>query len=156
WAEKHDFDTKTLHRGFVIPARAPTVENAMHDIDDALRNLFEHPNTPPFISRQLIQFLVTSNPSTNYIARVASTFINNVSGVRGDLGAVAKAILLDPEARDARWAAGAIEFGRLKEPVQRAMAIARAGNLGRMTNLLWWTWGEFSSAAFQEPGYSPS
>src|SRR5262249_11038384 len=132
------------------------VANGLHDIDDALRNLFTHSNTPPFICRQLIQFLVTSNPSTNYVARIAARFVDNGAGVRGDLGAVVKAILLDPEARDPHWSAGAPEFGRLKEPVQRAMAVARAGNLGRYTNLLWWTWGEFNSAAFQEPGYSPS
>ncbi len=156
WAEKHDFGAKTLQRGYTIPARAPTVENALRDVDDALRNLFEHPNTPPFISRQLIQFLVTSNPSTNYVARVAAKFANNGSGKRGDLGAVVKAILLDEEARDARWFSGAPEFGRLKEPVHRAMAIARAGRLDQYAGLLWWTWGEFNSAAFQEPGYSPS
>ncbi len=156
WAEKHDFGAKTLLDGYVIPARAPTVENARRDIDDALRHLFDHNNTPPFISRQLIQFLVTSNPSTNYVARVAARFANNGAGIRGDLGAVIKAILLDPEARDERWASGAPEFGRLKEPVQRAMAVARVGQVGRHPNLLWWTWGEFNSAAFQEPGFSPS
>ena len=156
WAEKHDFGAKTLLKGFTIPARAPTVENAVRDVDDALRNLFEHPNTPPFISKQLIQFLVTSNPSSNYVARVAAKFINNGAGKRGDLAAVVKAILLDEEARDARWFAGAPEFGRLKEPVHRALAIARVGNVGRYTNLLWWTWGDFNAAAFQEPTYSPS
>jgi uncharacterized protein (DUF1800 family) len=156
WAEKHDFGAKTLLKGFTIPARAPTVANGLRDIDDALHNLFEHPNTPPFISKQLIQFLVTSNPSTNYVARVAARFIDNGAGKRGDLGAVVKAILLDEEARDPRWFAGAREFGRLKEPVHRAMAIARAGRLDNYTNLLWWTWGEFNAAAFQEPGYSPS
>jgi uncharacterized protein (DUF1800 family) len=156
WAEKHDFAEKTLLNGFVIPARAATVENGMRDIDDALDNLFEHPNTGPFIGRQLIQFLVTSNPSTNYVARIAAVFANDGSGRRGDLGAVIKAILLDDEARNPRWYAGAPEFGRLKEPVHRAMAIARAGNLAQHPNLLWWTWGEFNAAAFQEPGYSPS
>jgi len=156
WAAKHDFGAKTLHNGFTIPARAPTVENGLRDVDDALRNLFEHPNTGPFIGKELIQFLVTSNPSSNYVARVAAVFANNGSGVRGDLGAVVKAILLDPEARDARWYAGAPEFGRLKEPVHRAMAVARAGNLARYTNLLWWTWGEFNAAALQEPTFSPS
>ncbi|MBC8095895.1 MAG: DUF1800 family protein, partial [Akkermansiaceae bacterium] len=156
WAEKHDFGAKTLLKGFTIPTRAPTVENGVRDVDDALRNLFEHPNTPPFISRQLIQFLITSNPSSNYVARVAAKFVNNGSGKRGDLAAVIRAILLDEEARDVRWSAGAPEFGRLKEPVHRALAIARAGRLDQYTNLLWWTWGEFNSAAFQEPTYSPS
>ena len=128
WAEKHDFGSKTLHNGFVIPARAATVDNGIRDIEDALHNLFEHPNTAPFISRQLIQFLVTSNPSSNYVARISAKFANNGAGRRGDLAAVVKAILLDPEARDARWYAGAPEFGRLKEPVQRAMAVARVGS----------------------------
>jgi len=100
--------------------------------------------------------LFSSNPSTNYVARVAAKFADNGAGKRGDLAAVVKAILLDEEARDARWFVGAPEFGRLKEPVHRAMAIARLGRLDQYTNLLWWTWGEFSSAAFQEPTYSPS
>jgi len=156
WAEKHDFGAKTLLRGATIPARAATVENGMRDIDDALRNLFEHPNTGPFIGKQLIQFLVTSNPSSNYVARIAAKFANDGTGKRGNLAAVIKAILLDEEARDARWFLGAPEFGRLKEPVHRAMAIARTGNIGRYPHLLWWTWGEFNSAAFQEPTYSPS
>lgn len=156
WAEKHDFGAKTLLKGTTIPARAATVENGMRDIDDALRNLFEHPNTGPFVGKQLIQFLVTSNPSSNYVARIAAKFVNDGSGKRGNLAAVIKAILLDEEARDARWFLGAPEFGRLKEPVHRAMAISRAGNIGRYTNLLWWTWGDFNSAAFQEPTYSPS
>lgn len=156
WAEKHDFGAKSLPNGAAIPARAVTAQNGQRDVDDALRSLFQHPNTPPFISKQLIQFLVTSNPSTNYVARVAAQFINNGAGVRGDLAAVIKAILLDPEARDARWFAGAPEFGRLKEPVQRAMSIARLGHLESYTNLLWWMWGDFSADALQEPTYSPS
>ena len=156
WVEKHDFGAKTLLKGFTIPARAPTVENGVRDVDDALRNLFEHPNTAPFVSKQLIQFLITSNPSSNYVTRVAAKFTNDGTGKRGNLTAVVKAILLDEESRDARWFMSAPEFGRLKEPVHRALAIARAGNVGRHTNLLWWTWGEFNSAAFQEPTYSPS
>ena len=156
WAEKHDFGAKTLLNGFVVPARAPTVENGIRDVDDALRNLFEHSSAGPFLGRQLIQFLVTSNPSTNYVARVAAVFARDGEGKRGNLGAVVKAILLDEEARDARGSAGAPEFGRLKEPVHRAMALARVARLDRYPHLLWWTWGEFNAAAFQEPGYAPS
>jgi len=156
WAEKHDFGAKTLLKGFTISARPPTVENGLRDVDDALRNLFEHPNTGPFIGKQLIQFLVTSNPSSNYVARVAAKFTNDGAGKRGNLAAVVKAILLDEEARDARWFVGSPAFGRLKEPVHRAMAIARLGRLEQYTNLLWWTWGEFNSAASQEPTFSPS
>jgi uncharacterized protein (DUF1800 family) len=69
------------------------------DIQDALDVIFNHPNVGPFIGRRLIQRLVTSNPSSAYIGRVAAVFNNNGSGVRGDLGAVVKAILLDREAR---------------------------------------------------------
>ena len=66
---------------------------------------------------------------------MAAKFADNGSGRRGDLGAVVKAILLDAEARDVRWSLGAPEFGRLKEPVHRAMAIARLGRLDQYTNL---------------------
>jgi uncharacterized protein (DUF1800 family) len=76
-------------------------------VADALHNLFEHPNIGPFIGKQLIQFLVTSNPSTNYVAHIAAKFANDGTGQRGNLAAVVKAILLDEEARDARWFAGA-------------------------------------------------
>ncbi|HTI71486.1 MAG TPA: DUF1800 family protein [Candidatus Limnocylindria bacterium] len=156
WAEKHDYEPKHLHRGAIVPTRAPTVENGRQDIEDALRNLFDHPNTPPFIGKQLIQFLVTSNPSSNYVARVASRFVDNGRGQRGDLGAVVRSILLDDEARDLRWALETPEFGRLKEPVHRAMTVARLGRLDRFGDLLWWNWGEFSRESLQEPGYSPS
>ncbi len=156
WAEKHDFGAKNLLKGFTIPARAMSVDNGVRDVEDALRNLFEHPNVGPFIGRQLIQFLVTSNPSTNYVARVSAVFGNNGTGKRGDLAAVVRAILLDPEARESRPYTSAPEFGRLKEPIHRAMAIARVGHLEKYPNLVWWMWGEFSSAAFQEPLYAPS
>ena len=156
WVEKHDFGAKTLLRGVTIPARTPTLANAQRDVEDALRCLYEHPNVGPFIGRQLIQFLVTSNPSTGYVGRVAAVFNNNGAGQRGDLGAVITAILLDEEARDARYFLGNPSFGRLKEPVQRALALARVGRLDRHTNLLWWDWGFFYKAAFQEPSFSPS
>ncbi|MGB0582995.1 MAG: DUF1800 family protein, partial [Limisphaerales bacterium] len=68
-AEYHDFGEKTLLRGMVIPSRIPSHENAVRDMEDALRMLFEHPNTPVFIGRALIQFLVTDNPSPEYVRR---------------------------------------------------------------------------------------
>jgi uncharacterized protein (DUF1800 family) len=76
-----------------------TVEEGELDIQDALDVIYNHPNVGPFISRRLIQRLITSNPSKEYIDRVSAIFNDNGSGVRGDLGAVVKAILLDPEAR---------------------------------------------------------
>ena len=154
--DKHDFGQKVLLGGFVVPARPASVENGLADIADALDSLFLHPNTPPFVCRQLIQFLVTSNPSPAYIGRVSAIFRNNGSGKRGDLAAVVRAILLDPEARDSRWSHGSPSFGRLKDPVQRAMAVARAGKMQRHQRLVWWDYGGFYEDALQEPGYSPS
>ena len=90
-ADRHDFGQKTLLGGYVIPQREEKTEEGMRDVADAIRHLFEHANCAPFISKQLIQFLVTSNPSTNYVARIAAKFVNNGAGKRGDLGAVVKA-----------------------------------------------------------------
>ena len=89
----------------------------------ALDNLFNHPNVGPFIGKQLIQRLVTSNPSPAYVARVAAAFNNNGAGVRGDLRAVVKAILLDDEARSP---AGLTQpgFGKLREPMLRFVPVS--------------------------------
>ena len=93
-------------------------------LDLALDTLFNHPNTAPFIGRQLIQRLVTSAPSPAYVGRVAAAFANNGAGVRGDLAAVVKAILLDPEARqDPAQAPPA--WGKLREPMIRCVQWAR-------------------------------
>ncbi len=151
----HDFGRKELLDGFIIPKRAPTLENAKRDVADALRMLYEHPNTPIFISQQLIQFLVTDNPSPAYIQRIQDVFVDNGAGERGDLGAVVKAILMDPEARPAS-VSGSDYTGRLREPVIRNMHLARVMNLQRHEELVWWDWGDFSEAAFQAPLYSPS
>ena len=93
-------------------------------LDAALDTLFAHPNLPPFIGRQLIQRLVTSNPSPAYVTRVAAAFANNGAGVRGDMKAVVRAILLDAEARDPVTAASP-SFGKLREPVARFLNWAR-------------------------------
>lgn len=155
-AGRHDFGRKVLLQGFVVPARAATKGNSLRDVRDAIRHLFEHPNIGPFIGRQLIQFFVTDNPSPTYVQRVAAVFADNGSGVRGDLGAVVKAILLDEEARDPRFSDREPNFGRLKEPVIRTMAIGRVMGMKSQTNLRWWDWGDFYAESRQEPGYSPS
>ena len=154
--DRHDFGAKTLLGGFVIPQRPPTAENALRDISDALRHLFEHPNTGPFIGRQLIQFLVTDNPSPAYVQRVAGVFADNGGGVRGHLGAVVRAILLDEEARDPRYAANTPGFGKLREPVVRAMALGRLFGMKQVPALLWWDWGDFFASSRQAPLNSPS
>ena len=89
----------------------------------ALDILFAHANVAPFISRQLIQRLVTSNPSPGYVARISAVFNNDGRNVRGNLQAVIRALLLDPEARTTPQSPGA---GKLREPVLRLTAWARA------------------------------
>ena len=117
----HDDSAKTIIGGVTIPFG----QGGAKDLKVALDALVEHPNTAPFISRQLIQRLVTANPSPGYVYRVAQAFTNNGSGVRGDLGAVVRAILMDYEARSSAVASTA-SFGKLKEPLLRATAILRA------------------------------
>ncbi|HHC73891.1 MAG TPA: DUF1800 family protein, partial [Thiothrix sp.] len=94
-------------------------------LDAALDILFNHPNTAPFVSRHLIMRLVTSNPSSAYIARVARVFNDNGLGERGDLKAVVRAILLDDEARSASTQQMAT-FGKVKEPLLALTQFLRA------------------------------
>lgn len=121
WPAYHDTAAKTLLNGTTVPAGG----TAQADLKAALDNLANHPNVGPFVARHLIQRLVTSNPSPAYIQRVASVFNNNGAGVRGDLRAVVRAILLDTEARDMTLAARD-DFGKVKEPMLRLTAIWRA------------------------------
>ena len=131
WPAFHDDTAKTIVGGKVLPAG----QGGIKDLKDAIDALVTHPNTAPFISRQLIQRLVTSNPSPAYVYRVAQVFANNGAGVRGDLAAVVRAILLDYEARSAAVAATAT-FGKLKEPLLITTALLRAAggtsNSGRI------------------------
>jgi len=106
--------------GTVVPAG----QTPEQDLDAALDTLFRHPNVGPFIGRQLIQRLVTSNPSPAYVARVAAVFANNGAGVRGDLAHVLAAILTDSEAR-APAGLSDPEFGKLREPMLRLVQWAR-------------------------------
>jgi uncharacterized protein (DUF1800 family) len=95
-------------------------------IHQALDLLFNHPNTPVMVSRQLIQRLVTSNPSPEYVERVVQAFKNNGNGVRGDMKAVVSAILLDPEARQPLSAPGRDpDFGKVREPILKMVALWR-------------------------------
>jgi uncharacterized protein (DUF1800 family) len=107
--------------GTTIPASATS--DPPGDLKIALDTLFNHPNTGPFISRQLIQRLVTSNPSPDYVSRVAAVFADNGKGVRGDMGAVIAAILLDPEARNPSTDP---TYGKLREPMVRMANWMRA------------------------------
>ena len=119
----HDVTQKTIVNGTVIPAN----QTAPQDLKMVLDALFNHPNTGPFVAAQLIQRLVTSNPSPAYVYRVAQVFANDGTGTRGNLAAVVKAILLDYEARSLTEVNNA-GFGKLKEPLLRMTGIYRAFN----------------------------
>lgn len=96
---------------------------AEQELAAALDNIAAHPNVGPFLARQLIQRLVTSNPSSAYVQRVAAVFDDNGAGVRGDLGAVVRATLLDVEARSGHWTKQ--HFGKLREPLLRLLQLWR-------------------------------
>ena len=130
----------------VIPAGL----NGADDLRILLDALFQHPNTGPFICRQLIQRLVTSNPSPGYVHRVAKVFANNGNGIRGDLGAVVTAILTDYEARAPEVALN-VGYGKVKEPLLRATALLRV--LGTQAPN-----GRFADSYFGDPrgGFYPS
>ena len=150
--------------GATIPAS--TTVDAPADVKVALDTLFNHPNVGPFISKQLIQRLVTSNPSPAYVQRVATVFNDNGRGVRGDMSAVVRAILLDPDARSAELATG-VNYGKVREPLVRMAHWARAFNATSQTG----TWLITSTSAntslgqsaltspsvfnFYRPGYVP-
>ena len=117
----HDKGEKVLLRGATIPAGG----TARGNLQAALDNLFNHPNVGPFLARHLIQRLVTSNPSPAYVRRVAERFNNNGAGVRGDMQAVVRAVLMDPEARDTALVRQ-YGYGKVKEPMLRFAQVLRA------------------------------
>lgn len=137
----------------------------MDAVKQALDTIFAHPNVPPFVSKQLIQRLVTSNPTPAYVGRVSAKFADNGSGVRGDMQAVIRAILLDDEARADPSGTTA---GKLREPVMRFTGWARGfgassvsgnfavGDTSSPTNRLAQMMGRSGSVFnFFRPGYTP-
>jgi uncharacterized protein (DUF1800 family) len=123
-----------------------TASRPMDSLKLALDHLVAHPNVGPFIGKQLIQRLVTSNPSPAYVARVSAAFDNNGVGRRGDLKAVIRAVLLDPEAFAAP--ADRLEFdGRLREPLLRMSAVLRATGARSVS-------GQFVLGATDDPATS--
>ncbi|RFS16565.1 DUF1800 family protein [Emticicia sp. C21] len=149
----HEVGVKTF-LGKTIPARS--VEQGELDIKDALDIIFNHPNVGPFMARRLIQRLVTSNPSPAFIQRVATVFNNNGSGVRGDLKAVIRTILTDPEARDCCNNGNTQFSGMLKEPFLRYMNLVKGLNLTSATNVFRNSMRRAYEKTGQIPMYSPS
>jgi uncharacterized protein (DUF1800 family) len=147
----HETEEKTLLNDFVLPAD----QDGMTDIEMAIDNLFNHENVGPFVALRLIQRLITSNPTADYVQRVAEMFNDNGQGVRGDMKAVIKAILLDPEARTSEAMLDPSN-GRLKEPFLRYSQFSRLmpkiSNEGR-----YWNNGfNFYDATRQHPLSSPT
>ena len=151
----HDTTAKQLlvYPGVSGGGMLPAGQSAVQDLQGALDNVFNHPNVGPFVSNQLIQHLVTSNPSPAYIQRVASVFNDNGSGVRGDMKALITAVLIDPEARRGDDPASAVGTdGHLQEPILYMTGLLRAfGATSDGSNLAY-----YGSGMGQEALYAPS
>jgi uncharacterized protein (DUF1800 family) len=118
----HDTGAKTI-----LGTTVPKGQNGEKDLDDALHIIFMQPSLPPFICKQLIEHLVTSNPSPAYIGRISEVFASDASGVRGNLQSIIHAILTDPEARAADTSdTDNASFGHMREPVLFVLNLLRA------------------------------
>ncbi|MCA0200925.1 MAG: DUF1800 family protein [Proteobacteria bacterium] len=149
----HDMRAKSF-LGCSLPAN----QTAVADMDATLDCVVRHPNIAPFISTRLIRSLVTSNPSPAYIGRVSAVFNNNGSGVKGDLRAVVRAILTDPEARSD---AAVSTSGRLRDPTLHLIALVRAlGGRINPGNQLSWEMSQVSQMPLTPPSvfgfYAPT
>ena len=145
----HQGSTSNSFLGTTIPAGTTGAQSLQLILD----TLFNHPNTAPFVSKQMIQRLVSSNPSSGYVSRVAQVFANNGKGVRGDLMAVTKAVLLDPEASQPVSSS----VGKIREPMLRLVQWARTFQVGSATGA--WNVGDMSDPGTrlsQSPMRSPT
>jgi uncharacterized protein (DUF1800 family) len=143
FADHHDLGAKKLLGGVTLPAG----QSAAADLEAAIDNIFGHPNVGPFIGRQLIQQLVTANPSPAYVARVSAAFNGGNGGRRGDMKAMLGAILLDAEAGNP---AAPNQFGKLREPIVQLTHLFRA--LGGTSDGVWL---RSQASALGQPVFSP-
>jgi uncharacterized protein (DUF1800 family) len=149
---EHDEGAKALLNGTTLAAG----QTAEQDLADALDNIFQHPNLPPFVSKQLIQHLVSGNPSPAYVNRISAVFTDNGDGVRGDMKAVLTAILTDPEARAGDTDPTA-PGGHLREPILwitdllRGLSFTNTASNGYYANLSY-----VSKNLGEQPYESPS
>lgn len=146
-----DYPGAALPGGVLVHGR-----DAQAELQAALDNLFHHPNVGPFLATRLIQRLVTSNPSPDYVRRTAAVFADDGNGVRGNLRALVRAVLLDPEARYGHWQRPTT-FGKLREPLLKNLHLWRAfhgrSQSGRIQNLSAWPWIEdwYGQAPLRSP-----
>ena len=149
YEDYHEPGEKHLLNGKVVPAN----QSGLQDINDAIDNLFEHPNVGPFFAKHLIQRLVTSNPSPAYVERVARAFNGEGTGVRGDMKATLRAVLFD---RDPQTLGATSGFGRLREPAVRIISIARIFNYTSSDGTFYNTGWRLAGFVAQHPLSSPS
>jgi len=147
----HEKDEKELLNGFVLPANNP----GMLDVEQTVNHLFNHENVGPFLALRLIQRLVKSNPSPDYISRVAGVFNDNGQGTRGDMAAVVKAIFLDSEARDCTPQSDD-KHGRLREPIVRLLQYSKSLTLDSPSGRYWHNGYEAVERFKQFPLNSPT
>jgi uncharacterized protein (DUF1800 family) len=152
YPQYHSTSEKRIVRGVVIPANT----SGEQSLKIALDTLFNHPNVGPFFGSLLIKRLVTSNPSPAYVSRVSAAFSDNGAGVRGDMKAVLKAVLLDPEARDPAKVADR-NWGKLREPLVRYANFMRAFDVKSSSNKYrLWNLEDPVSSIGQNPLRAPS
>ncbi len=148
----HEPGEKYLLNGTTI---IPDGQSGLKDIQDAIKSLINHPNTGPFIGKQLIQRLIKSNPSPGFVERIGNVFDNDGQGKRGNLAAVIKAILLDPEARDCDWMMDE-NNGQLREPIVRYSHFTSAVDVEQYYGRYWNIGYDFWSSTTQIPLASPT
>ena len=147
----HEPGQKNIVNGGIIPAG----QSGMEDINDAIDILFEHPNVGPFLAQRLIQHMVKSNPTPAYVQRVATVFNDNGLGVRGDMFATVKAILMDEEARTCDWVNDP-QQGKLSEPLIRYIQYARMTDRIETQDRYWNIGYSFLESTEQAPLFSRS
>jgi uncharacterized protein (DUF1800 family) len=148
----HEPGEKYLLNGSIV---IPDGQTGLQDIRAAIESLVNHPNVGPFIGRQLIQRLIKSNPSPQYIERITRVFNNDGNGKRGNMAAVIKAILLDPEARDCDPMLEPTN-GQLREPLLRYTHFTSAMDVEQYYGRFWNIGYEFLINTGQIPLASPS
>jgi uncharacterized protein (DUF1800 family) len=144
-ASRHSTGPKKLLRGVTLPAG----QSAEQDLNGVIANIAGHPNLAPFISKQLIQHLVTSNPTPEYVGRIAAVFNDNGKGIKGDLKATIAAILMDPEARGELKTHAS--YGRLQDPVLFSIQAMRALNTKTDGVFPIWRLAEMNQSIFSSP-----